>query len=192
MNLKQFLFLVAFTFFLSGCSLVSQNQNQITVSPPAEGKKSALSLKEILNLGQSAKCTYLSDYGEITSWIKGKKIRAEGDVFADSKENQGNGGMINDGEWLYLWNNQTQEGMKYKLTALNKQPGPSVTPGEKWQDPQVWADEIEQKYQVKCEETIIDDEQFKPPSEVNFQDLTSVFENLPSVPNLPSEGAVSE
>lgn len=148
-------------------------------------KRRRLVFKKALSLGESIKCTFKSEQGETNSWVKGNKMKVIGSNFGKS----GNGGMINDGEYIYIWGDNEKDGMKYKLSALQQedQGKPVDNQFESWKNPEKWASEVESKYKTECGKVVINDNEFVPPDNVTFKDLTETFEQMKNYQkNIPS------
>lgn len=183
---SNILLLVGFSLVLAGCNF-NTGQNTSTQTPnQSQTNQTAFDLKSALSRGESLKCTYTTDQGTMTSLIKGKKVRVEGAMFGS--QNNGNGGMINDGENIYIWNNQDKQGTKYKLSAL---PSPTDNPQNQgvnqMKDAEKWAAEVQSKYKVDCQPGSINDNQFVPPSDISFQDMTQALDKMKELQkSLPS------
>jgi hypothetical protein len=198
MKLKTTILLILLPILLAGCTLPGAlKNNQPAGSSPAsptakqDAKQEGWSLKNALSLGQSVKCSYTTEQGEVTTWVKDKKVKVEG-LGVSTTEKSGKGGMINDGEWIYIWNDADKSGMKYKLAALvtDEQKNESV---DEWKNPEKWANDVEGKYKTTCGPEVLSDNAFVPPSDITFKDLTESFEkmkelqkNLPSIAPIPS------
>lgn len=176
--LTTFSILISLSILLSGCSLF-----QRLFQRPAEEKKEeeqkGFSLKDALTLGKSVQCTYTTEAGEVTTWVKGNKVRVEGLGMGATEKDTHKGGMINDGEWIYIWGGEEKKGVKYQISALEQKEWEEDV--EKLKDPQKWATETEEKYKVNCHQVIVSDSQFVPPSDVEFQNLTEMFEKMKEI-----------
>lgn len=159
-------------FLLTSCNLPAKKQTKQPTSQKEE-QKQGFSLKNALSLGKSIKCVYKMNDEESTIWIKGKKMRMEG----GGLEEGGKGGMINDGEWIYIWNDKDKKGMKYKISSLNEL-GEQTKQISQWKDVDKWAMETEEKYKASCHPVVISDSKFSLPDGIEFQDLTAMFEKV--------------
>lgn len=186
-NYLKILLITLLPLLLVGCTFpwqkpVTPGGEQTT---PAAQTQEGWSLTKALSLGESVKCTFKSEQGETNSWVKGKKMKVIGSGFGQS----GNGGMVNDGEYIYIWGDNNQEGMKYKLSALAQkdQANPAENQFEEWKDPGKWASEVENKYKTECSKVVLSDNEFIPPANITFKDLTEVFEQMKNYQqNIPS------
>lgn len=172
------LMLLVLFMFIAYRSLSSKRVGQTT---PGGGKTETreepgklVSIKDALTLGKSVQCNYTTEEGEMTTWVKGEKVRVEGVGFDSG--GSGEGGMINDGEWVYIWGKEDESGMKYKLSALGE--GEWGEEVDIWKDPQKWAAETEDKYAMDCRNVLVTDSKFVPPSDIEFTDLTEMFEKI--------------
>ncbi len=180
---KVFLSLVVVALVLAGCKFPWQKASPETSGGQKQtggsvAEKIGSSLKDAFGLGKSMKCTYTAPGGAVTTiFVKDKKVRIEGAQFSTATDM--GGGMINDGEWIYIWNNTEKEGMKYQISALktiaeNQENGEEFTLKD-WADFGKWVTENEKRYDMKCDGTVLADSQFVPPSDIKFQDLTEMF-----------------
>lgn len=130
------------------------------------------SIVDALLGNDTMKCTYSDSYGEVVVWAKAGKVRSEGSSFGM----QGNekGGMINDGEYLYIWQESDKTGLKYKLSVFEAENQDSeIPPGV---NPQTWAETIQNQYEYSCQAVNEGEEIFTPPADVEFQDMTELLQ----------------
>lgn len=175
---KTLLLLLAIPLLLTACG-PKQNQqiNQSNEQNQTQSSAEKFSLKNALSLGQSIKCSYTDDKGTtVTTLVKGNKYKVNG---MSMGEDNSNGGMISDGQYMYAWDETTKQGTKFDLTAMQElSQEPQSTEKADSFDFQKWADETEGKYQVSCEPAVVTDAQFTPPSDVNFQDMTQFVQQM--------------
>lgn len=199
-KIKKLLVLLPLIFLLTGCSVpfIGQNQQNGGGGQQQQQKKNEqknLSLKDVFGRGDAYMCTYKAQDSEVTVYAKGEKLRVEG--MSLDATTQGSGGMINDGEWIYIWNDENKEGMKYNLEVL-KELNQDVESEEveNYQNPEEWAKEVENEYDVKCEPTAISDNRFSPPENVDFKDLTEMLQKAQdlqeSIPSPNPQGQMPE
>jgi hypothetical protein len=183
---KNYLKLVVFLvpLFLSACTACSFFSKKTGQVIPDTGK--GFSLKDALTLGKSVQCTYTTEEGEVKTWVKGNKVRVEGVGFAPQEAKNGQGGMINDGEWIYIWGGEEKTGIKYKLSAMEQQDWAKDV--QELKDPQQWAAGVEEKYKISCNETMVADNLFSPPSDIEFQDMSEMFEKVGELDKSFQEG----
>jgi hypothetical protein len=182
---------------LAGCSLpfgpkspdLSKPQNKL------DQAANATKMSVMLATGQTGTCTITntadSTTGNSEISIKGKKMLMKGSDFGsfDQTVEQGKpvpsgakkvGYVLNDGEYMYIWQESATTGMKMKI-----QPTPTPdknAPAEKndlaaqdslapnSQNP---AGEFESdpKYRIDCKLGNVTDEMFTPPAQVKFMDF---------------------
>jgi len=187
-NFKLALILGISAIFLSGCTTGAPNQTATqTTIPSTDSAQNNFSLKDALIQGKSLKCTFTTDQGTMTSWIKGKKVRVEGAMFETGSG--GNGGMINDGTSVYIWNDQDNQGTKFEIATL---PSPQADNdqaqnSQQFKDVEKWADDAQSKYKMDCKEEVVNDSQFIPPANITFQDMSQIINKMKDIQkNLPS------
>jgi hypothetical protein len=64
------------------------------------------------------------------------------------------------------------------MQAMADDTQPESAPQANAFDFQDWAEETEGKYQVDCQPTMLTDAEFAPPSDVIFQDMTELFQQM--------------
>jgi hypothetical protein len=188
MSQKKFLtnlsILIVLSFLFSGCSLIKGLFQRSSQEKKVE-EQGGFSLKDALTLGKSVECTYTTEDGEVTTWVKGNKVRVEGVGMVPTGDKTHKGGMINDGEWIYIWGEEDKTGVKYQISAMETKKWEEDV--EDLKDPEKWATEAEEKYKVECKQTVVSDSKFTPPSGIEFQNLTEMFEKMEELPKeLPS------
>lgn len=188
-------FLIAIGLFLGWRSLSMQKGPE--TGPDKMAQKDASSLVELFKSGDSFRCTYTSQSGEVTVLAKGGKIKVDGFSYATPEGQETRGFMINDGETIYFWSEGEGKGTKYSLSAMADQAQDQTADqtAEKYQDPQEWAAETEEKYQVDCQKTSVSNSEFIPPQNIEFQDISQMFEKTKELQQLqpsPGEGMSEE
>jgi hypothetical protein len=121
----------------------------------------------------TTKCTYSDSYGEVTIWAKAGKVRSEGSNYGVSGDQKG--GMINDGEYLYIWQDSDKTGLKYKLSVFENEASQDGTMPS-GVDPEAWAEMVQAQYQYSCSATNETDNIFTPPADIVFDDMTQLLE----------------
>lgn len=177
-------FLLLAALLIGGAVVVKAKFSKTGQVKTGTETKEGFSLKNALTLGKSYKCTYADEKGQSTVLVKDKKMSVKW-VSNDDKALD-NGGMVNDGEWIYTWGGQENKGMKYKVESLNQNQADNPEL-DYMKDPGKWAAEVENKYQVKCDPVLLTDNDFSPPQNIVFEDLSAMFEKMQDVQkNLPS------
>jgi hypothetical protein len=202
-KITKLLLVLPILFMLTGCTNPMQKketENTATKREQQQEKKD-LSFKNVFSQGEAYRCNYEDENGEVTAWVKGDKVKVEGIAFGAEEEDRG--AMINDGQWVYIWNEGTMEGMKYDLAVMQQmgeaeiEEGEETADGSEYQDPQEWAAEVEQDYEVDCQATVISDSEFQAPENVEFKDLTQMYQKAKEIqesmgsPNPNGQGQMS-
>lgn len=133
--------------------------------------KSSLSLKDAFTSGKSVQCSYKDQNGEVTVSLKDKKIKVEGIGIGTTGTQANKGGMINNGEWIYLWGEEDNSGIKYQVT---NQENDMIS--DDWKNPEKWTEATDSHYNVSCKEAVLADSSFTPPSSIEFKDLSVLFQ----------------
>jgi len=168
------LLILAVPLLLSACGPTQNNQTEEQTQP----QTNKFSLKNALTLGQSVKCSYTDDNGSsVTTLVKGNKYKVVGITMG---EDNGNGGMVSDGQFMYSWDDKTKQGTKFDITAMQElsQEPQSTTSPESAFDFQKWADETDDKFKVDCQPAVVTDAEFTPPSDITFQDMTQFMQQM--------------
>lgn len=189
MQYKKIISLIVPAILLSSCTIFTnpfQKQN-LTTSSKQEGGNALASIKNAISIGASTKCSYKGPDGEVSTLIKGNKMKIDGIDFSAGKTKGEKGGIINDGEWIYFWGGEEKEGFKYKISDLDDASSKEFAKSiEDMKDPKKWAESVDGKYQVKCDPTVVNDSQFTPPADITFQDFSQLFKDLKGL--APVEG----
>lgn len=166
--------LIVATLILSACGKekinegmdINEENNQTEISE----KKS---LKELLGLGISQKCTFeISDEAQTT---KGELL-IDGNKFKQSMEMMTEEGLmkvntISDGEYFYSWNEGIEgSGTKMKIEKENEVSEEDVQEQENIN----W----EEKFDYKCSPVVLSEADFALPTDIEFVDLSEMIQNF--------------
>jgi hypothetical protein len=167
---------------LSGCLNQSQKETGgASTTSQAETTESEESfqgsLKDLLNLGNSMKCTWQKDeqnYG--VSYIKDDKFRAETTI------NDMKSYVIFKDNCSYSW----QEGVEQGWVYCSQEEEIDVQEGEVEEEGQEAYEDAGrgwENYNYQCQKTNVDDDMFVLPEGIEF---TNPLESMPSVPEMPN------
>lgn len=173
-KIKFLSILIVATLVLSACGKEKINEG---MDINEEGNKTEISekksLKELLGLGVSQKCTFeVNEEGKLT---KGE-ILIMGDKFKQSLEMMTEEGpmkvyTISDGEYFYSWNDAVKgSGSKMKIDKEAE----ISNDGEVKQEEINW----EEKFDYKCNPTIFSEADLAVPTDIKFVDLSEMMQNL--------------
>lgn len=173
--MKKIIILATAAVLLASCiGPLKKTGDKISIKKGAENAGKAF--QDAVKSGKSVICTYEMNGTEIETLVKGEKTRVNGVGYG-----QGNGGMINDGEWVYIWSDDDKTGTKYKIMEMEEVNDENETE-DQGQMPQdiddieEWAAEIENQYEVVCKEAKVDDSEFVPPTDVEFKDMNEAMQ----------------
>jgi len=157
---------------LPGCGSGVDNGGNVNIE---KSGKSA-SIKDILGMGKSQKCTWTGEDGESgVIYTDGKKSRVE--VSGALVEKGQKMISLNDGEWTYTWiDGADTQGTKIKLADLeemNDQFG-----GDFIEDDEDSEIDEDMPGDYSCENWRARGSMFDPPSDVEFMDMNSQLEGL--------------
>lgn len=178
-KIKYISLLVIATLLLSACGKEKINEsvdiNEEANNVEVNEKKS---LKELLGVGVSQKCTFeMDEEGQAT---KGE-ILIKGDKFKQSLEMMTPEGLmkvhtISDGEYFYSWNEGIEgSGTKMKIEKEEEMLEEEMLGEESSTEADInW----EEKLDYKCEGVEIGDEDLALPTDIEFMDLSEMIDNL--------------
>ena len=165
---------------LAGCNKKTEPQpdstatNPINVGSSDDAKYSQWALA--LQSGQALTCTFTNTTsGDTAEYsVKGEKVS----MTMHSTQEAQYGKMISDGEFTYVWNDTTKEGMKFPITDTQ------VTEADidqAMQNVPDFSNEDELKSysndgEIDCIPGNVSDSIFVPPSDVAFQDLSALMQ----------------
>lgn len=135
-----------------------------------------MSIKELMGLNKNQVCTFSSsdENGSLsgTSYISGRKVRSEfKGTSADGKAY--GGGIINDGNYMYSWATDSNQGFKITVTdSIEKNIEDTKKDFEKNQNQYVNQDE---KLNYKCSSWSPNTSMFTPPSNITFTDYSEMM-----------------
>lgn len=152
----------------AGNSAVKTGQNAATPATKAS------SLKDLLALGTSQKCTYSDNGSQGTFYVSGGKSRGD---FTSTVAGKSTGGhMIADGKTSYVWMDGEKQGFKMSLDASAQQQANAPASQSQGVD-------VNKQMDYSCQAWSADNSMFTMPSGIEFVDLAEMMKN--SVPNIP-------
>lgn len=174
--------------FLSACLPGSQNQN----NQEAEAPNQEQSQQEIMNEwqqvgnavanGESVMCQIRNiETDEVGDYyMQGEKIKYQ---FEHPTDPQQSGSFISDGEYIYSWNTENKQGMKFKIDVQeetqqqmeNMQQPENDVPD--FTDESTWKEYENTGYTIDCEVSDIADSEFVPPADITFTDFSEMMMN---------------
>lgn len=172
-----------------GAYLAFQNQkptlpSQTTPIGKGEGQEGNIftSIKDALSKSLSLECSYKDEKGaETKTYIKGGAVRVDANLTSAGPEAYSQ--SIFKDQKMYSWNPETKKGVVFEIpeTAMEEAEKLKVTAAA--QKPQgdgkgeKFLSEIE-KYKNSCKSAAVSDSLFVPPTDVTFQDLSKMMEDV--------------
>jgi hypothetical protein len=186
--------LIGISFFLTACTLLpkktatvgNETTQKDTVSKEADtpeqnlGEVVTSKFADILKLGKNMHCTAnIVSSGNtvyVETYVSGTKFRTDSSgTLADGSEMKVY--MISDGEWAYMWSDQSTQGMKMKYSEFSNT-AENVPQAAKTAAKYDIRKEME-KYDFDCKPwLLVDQSKFEVPTDVTFQDLSVMMEQL--------------
>lgn len=172
--------------FLAGCSKSTSTATpaEPTTDMMADGSMSdkMKSWAEAVKGGAALKCTFTDAKNtQSTNYeVKGKKMHM---VSVSTGEKKTSTEMVNDGEYMYTWEQGKDQGMKIKVpTEAELQEMKEKSGGALKNTPDFTKQEDIEKLQndgskIDCTPGVVSDSTFVPPTNVTFQDFSAVMDN---------------
>src|SRR3989344_3901856 len=136
------------------------------------------SIKDALSKSLSLECKYNDEKGtESTTHIKGGAVHVAAKTLADGKET--NTQVIMKDRKMYTWDEATKKGVVFDIPEENLQTTPSTQAPSGDNKGDSFLAEIE-KYKDACKPAVVSDSLFTPPTDVEFQDFSKMFQNPPT------------
>lgn len=151
------------------------------------------SIKDALSKSMSLKCVYKDEEGvETTTYIKGGALRV---MMINAKEGEQPNNIVMKDKMMYMWNDTTKTGFSYKIEEP-KDVTPIPTVEDKTVNKETGDDQKEsvlaqiEKYKDTCKVETVVDSMFAVPTDVKFQDMSALQEQMmKTVPQAPQGGS---
>lgn len=163
---------------LSGCDKNPiQNQGQEQSAKQQQGEFAKIA--EAIQSGKGAHCviTQTIDDQEHTMeyWLKGDKMKIVG-LGVDEAQGPQYGQMISDGEYTYMWGDD-QDGLKWKIEEDELSEDNQYEQDVPEFDENALNMYEQQGFKVNCEQKNLNDGDFIPPANVQFQSMEMMMNN---------------
>lgn len=137
-------------------------------------EETTTSIAELTKKGEPRKCTFdMSENGTTstgTAYFANQKMYGEFTITKAGQAQSSN--MIVSESTQYFWDGNTKKGFKTTVQSANS--------SQSTQTPQQSVDP-NKTFKFKCEKWSVDASKFTPPSNVTFQDLGQLMQNIPTV-----------
>lgn len=185
-----------FVVTLSACQKTTE-QKDMSMDNKAEeniAKDTQVSMKDDssvefddMDMSAPQKCTW-TENGEVMSVMYVDAGRMRTDSTAQEEGMNIAASMINDGEWIYSWDDDTKMGTKFKNEELeDDMADESEMEVEYTQEDAVdeAGDLLEQmkdmNYKFSCEKWSVDESVFIPPTDVQFTDMNAMMKQMENI-----------
>ncbi|HBP50983.1 MAG: hypothetical protein US68_C0003G0018 [Candidatus Shapirobacteria bacterium GW2011_GWE1_38_10] len=172
--------LVLATLTLSACGANKTDEGGTSTNKEASTTENSKSLKELLGLGSSQKCTYeVNEDGEV---MKGEVI-VDGKKFKQTTEISNKDGTmmvyaVSDGVYYYSWSDAMKgNGTKMKIEDIEKN-DEKVEGGEEASESPQQGVGFDNKINYKCSPSALSEKDLAIPDDVKFIDYTEMINNL--------------
>ena len=182
---------------LAGCSLPFMNKSAADAPQnPVEQMANAVQLSAMMSTGQAGTCritdTSNPEPSTINIAVKGKKFLMQGTNFSVNPQDQSQqksnpkvGFMLNDSEYIYIWEDLATTGMKMKAPEPASKETPETQEATKDLGPAPMTKDLspidtfqaDPKFSIECELADVPDSALMPPASVNFMDLSQGMVN---------------
>ncbi len=179
--MKKFI-LITSVLLLTACNPAKpQVENQPQANKEAVEEMS--NLAQDIQEGKSVQCVFTNKETNqtMTSLMKANKIKITNFINPDQQDPQDSYGMmIFDGQYTYTWNDQTKQGLKMEIPQDQSQPNDQAD-----QVPDLTQEDIQRQYEdlgytMKCNPQDISENEFTPPQDVQFTDMSQMVKDLPA------------
>jgi len=159
------------------------NPQQVEANPENQGQ-SASDLEKIANdiaSGKAYSCEMINaEAGQKSQYVaQGKKLRMTSKNISDEKILSE---MLSDGEMIYTWDPATKKGMKFAVPSESEQKEMTEKAEGMMKNIPSDLENIKEMsndgYQVNCTTTRISNSNFVVPTDVEFQDFSSMMDNV--------------
>lgn len=173
--------LVGSALLLGACTSRQPSPESLAPQTQQQAMNEFQEVSAAIQAGQSVRCEMIKTDGTetMTYLMKGKKMKMNTVVTAENGLQPGT--MISDGEYFYIWNVDTNEGVKSKLPseedvkAVAEQQGRELPDFSKEEEKQKYED---LGYRVDCQVAEVADAEFVPPANVQFRDMSQLMNNV--------------
>jgi hypothetical protein len=194
-KIATFIALMVFALVLSGCGKgnqqsaeTNQEQKQVT-SDSGDDKQSGEnkftgSIKDLLGMGKSLKCTASSSSDKFsssgTTYISGEKVRSDvvSHVEGAAKETIMHS-IILDGI-MYSWKEGESTGMKLDINKMKENLPPASSEANQSEGALSSENQLDDKTDFDCSSWSVDESLFAVPTDVNFTDQAAVMNSIKS------------
>jgi len=161
-----------FAIFLTSCTKTPQSATTIennSIASKVGGLTSALISRD------SYKCKYVNNQDQSTGeyLVKNNKYRVSGQNGASD----GSSTIISNEKGTYIWTLGDKQGIFYPKTEDSKEDKTTNTNNSEF-DNDFDPEKLDNKEKIDCQKSLVDDSEFSPPSDVEFQDFTVMMNNL--------------
>ena len=152
-------------YFVFGKNLTgSKTSNSTSGSKTTESSdtSSKTSIKDLIFKRKNVTCSVKYPEGSATVYVSDKKFYGEFTTISEGKTNKGY--ILQDGEYSYMWGDDSTEGFKVKLTEEDKANTPSAL-------------DLQEEGDVNCSNWSVDKSKLTAPANINFTDFTAPATN---------------
>lgn len=168
---------------IGGYFLNSKKDNQKNENTKSDQKNVFTSVKDALSKNITLVCDFNDEQGTSTkSYIKNGAVRVS---TSDSLNSSGE--IIMKDKKMYMWDMKTKTGFIYEVEDSEEgQTNQVGMTGSEVVKSEQYLDMIE-KYKDSCKVATVEDSYFTPPTDVKFQDMSKLLEDLKSqMPSFPA------
>jgi outer membrane lipoprotein-sorting protein len=194
-------------------AFIWQSQSGSNVIPGLSNKNSSqmyqnISFSQLMQMGGNYTCTFTdsSDEGTVngTTYIAASENKFRTDYNIDRENlvaqtesesdiafNFQNGSIISDGEFVYIWSPETNQGMKMAFDPNDSNFLDNFDRQDEEGNKTIQTFDQDQAMEYNCKPWKVENSKFIPPAEVTFVDFSAQFEQIKSMMNtMQPEGNV--
>lgn len=156
---------------------INTDENESTIIAESEDESLNGNIFDLLKLNKSVKCTFKSETDEGTTsgitYVANGKTKTEFEVKTDDMDMKSY--SISDGEWIFTWTSENNQGTKLNLKDMEKY---DEDPVDNEEPEEVDYSDQTQDFDYKCTPWAVDNSVFDLPKNIEFTNLNEMMEDF--------------
>ncbi len=155
--------------------MMKSNKLEVSTNPTSNGNVFT-SVKDAISKKMTLVCEFSDEKGTSTkSYIKNGAVR----VSSGGTNTNESGEFIMKDNKMYMWNETTREGFVYNVPEGDQTT--QISQGDEYLN-------MIDAYKDSCKVATVENSYFVPPTDVNFQDMSKILEDLQKqIPAIPQQ-----
>lgn len=177
--------LISVSILLTGCTPKKDDNNDTSTKVGAKEESLNGSLLDIVKLGKNVQCSFNIDdesgKTNAVTYVSGGKARSDFTIESETGQSF-ESHTIADADWVYIWNNQTAQGTKMKVSELPENDEVNNIPDQES------VGKFNEDFDYKCSPWIPDGSKFDIPTNIEFTDFTEMMKSFQEEADKLKEG----